>query len=281
MSASRRLAAAAAVMLGLASAACAPSLSTFQPAHVAPRGHVQVSMGLEAAVSVGALADAIDAGKSLASKAAAGQTLTDDEKWRLFDAGINLVLNAPSVGPHFGLAYTLLPRFEMNLRYAGTALRVGSRYQLLARASGAPVDVVVGLGVAHYSFEFPIPQIDIIKIEDFSRWQLDIPLLVGTSRDWYRVWAGPKLVFTWFDTRMALALPSERPVAMLDGSAYYVGGQAGFALGYRSLFVAFELTMASASGSASVTSIGLNPPTRNTALSTFLVYPSFGLMGEL
>lgn len=237
-------------------------------------------MGLEAAISVGALSDVIDAGKTLANKAAAGQTLTDDEKWRLFDAGINLVLNAPSVGPHFGVAYTLLPRFELNLRYAGTALRFGGRYQLVSRATGGPFDVVLGVGASHYSFEFPIPQIEIIKIEDFSRWQVDIPLLIGTSRDWFRVWGGPKLLLTWFDTRMALALPSERPVAMLDGTAYYVGGQAGFAIGYRSLFLAFELTLASASGSANVTSIGLNPPTRTTTLSTFLVYPSFGLMGE-
>lgn len=280
MSTSRGLAAAAAVTLGLIANGCAPSLATFQPAHVAPQGHVQVAMGLEVAIPVGALADAIDAGKTLASKASNGETLTDDEKWRLFDAGINLVLNAPSVGPHLSAAYTLLPRFELNLRYAGSAFRFGGRYQLVQRATGGPVDLVVGVGVSHFSFKFPIPEIDIIKVEDFSRWQLDVPLLVGTSRDWFRVWAGPKLLVTWFDTRMALVLPMERAVAMLDGSATYLGGQAGFAVGYRALFLAFELTIVKANGSAAVTSVGLNPPTRNTAVSTMVVFPSFGLIGE-
>lgn len=279
MSPLRGLVAAAGVTL-LATCGCAPSLSTFQPAHVAPAGHVQVAVGLEAGIPVGSLGDAIEAGKTLADKAASGQPLTNDEKWQLFDTGINLVLNAPSVGPHFSLAYTLLPKFEISVRYAGTAPRLGARYQLLQRAAGAPVDAVVGVGVSRFSFDFPIPDIEVIKLEHFARWQLDVPLLVGTSSDWYRLWAGPKLMLTWFDARMALELPQERPVAGLDGTAYYLGGQAGVALGYRSVFFAIELTLASASGSARVASPTLDPSSRDTTVSTFLVYPSFGLMGE-
>ena len=50
----------------LAGAGCAPSLSTFQPAHVAPKGHFSVSAGVEGNAPVGAFETLLDDGKNLA-----------------------------------------------------------------------------------------------------------------------------------------------------------------------------------------------------------------------
>jgi hypothetical protein len=264
----------------LGAASCAPSLSTFQPAHVAPKGHVQAGAGLEIGVPVGAITDAIDQGKLLADRAQSGEPITDDERWQIFDAGVNLILNAPAVGPHLGLAYTLIHRLELSVRYAGTAWRLGGRFQLLDRLT-APFDMVVGLGVSRSSYKFPLADsIPVLKLDDFQRWQFDVPLLIGTSRDWVRVWVGPRFVLTSFDTRLTLVLPSETQVASFEGTAYYAGGQGGVALGYRKVFVGFELTIAQAVGTAHLTSVGLQPPTHDTRVTGLVIYPSFGLMGE-
>jgi hypothetical protein len=264
-------------------AACAPSLSTFQPAHVAPKGHVAASVGIEGGASVGAFTELVDRGKELASRAQSGEPLSSEDKWRIFDAGVGLLLATPSFGPHIAVAYTPLERLEVGLRYAGAAYRLGGRYQLLDHVTG-PMDLTVGLGVSRFTYEFPLSdQIPILKLDDFSRWQVDVPLLVGTSRDFFRVWAGPKLLATAFETTLTLTIPSEadKTVARFDGTAFFVGGQVGAAVGYRKLFVAFELTMVEAIGTAHLTSQGLTPPTHDSKISAFTIFPSVGLMGEI
>jgi hypothetical protein len=169
----------------------------------------------------------------------------------------------------------------VGLRYAGSAYRLGGRYQLLDHVTG-PMDMTVGVGVSRFSYEFPLSdQIPVLKLEDFSRWQVDVPILVGTSRDYFRVWAGPKLLATTFETRLTLSLPNETEVARFDGTAFFVGGQAGAALGYKRLFVAFELTLVQALGTAHLTATGLDPSTHDSKLSSFTIFPSVGLMGEI
>jgi hypothetical protein len=266
-------------------AGCAPSLSTFQPAHVAPKGHLSAGAGFEAGVPIGAFSTVLDTAKDLSRKATADPPvpLTADEKWRILDAGVNLVLVTPSFGPHFGVNYTPIDRLEVGVRRAGSAWRGGVRYQILDHTTG-PFDLTVGLGVSRFSYEFPISdQIPVLKLDDFSRWQFDVPALIGTSRDWFRVWIGPKFLFTSFDTRLRLVLPSETTVATFDGTAAFVGGQGGFAVGYRRLFLALELTMGNTFGTAHLRA-GIpdpaTPTTHDTKVSSFTVFPSLGLMGE-
>jgi hypothetical protein len=261
-------------------ASCAPSLSTFQPAHVAPKGHLSVSTGIEGGVPVGALTTLLDTGKTLARQGANGQPLTDAEKWQIFDAGVNLLLLTPSIGPHVAVTYVPAPHFEVGIRYAGAAWRGGARYQLIDHEHG-PFDLTVGLGISRFSFSFPLSdQIPGLSLDDFSRWQVDVPVLVGTSRDWFRVWAGPKLLLTTFSTALSLSLPGDTTLARFDGTGAVLGGQGGFAVGYRRLFVAFELTLAEAFGSAHLTAVGLTPPTHDTKVSSFTIFPSVGLMAE-
>jgi hypothetical protein len=278
----RRLASWALASLALALVACAPSLSTFQTAAVPAKGHVSAAVGLEGSIPVGSLIDAIDTGKEIGSKVEHGQTLTTDEKWKAFDAGMQLVLSPPSFGYHLAFAYVPVDRLELSLRYAGSALRFGARYQLLKRESG-PFDMSAGLGVSRFTFSIPISDyIPILKVNDFTRWQIDVPVLIGTQNRWFRAWGGPRFVATFFDTSMTLDLQVEEPVlASLSGSAYYVGGQAGLGVGYRWLFVAFELTITEMIGSAQISAPAIaDSPSRTVDLNGLVIYPSFGLMGE-
>ena len=266
-------------MIALASA-CAPSLATLQPAQVAPRGHATAAVGFEVGIPVGTLPALITVGRDLAREGQAGGALTDAQKWQVFDAGINLLLEGATVGADIALTYTPLDRFEIGLRYAGGAWRVGSRYQLLDHLS-APFDLTVGVGLSRFAYQLPLSdEIPGLSLDDFSRWQLDIPILLGISRDWFRVWAGPKLLLTSFSTQLTLRLPNDPVVARFEGDASFVGAQGGFALGYRKLFVAFELTLAEGFGSAYLTAPALSPPTHDSSLSSFIVFPAVGLLGE-
>jgi hypothetical protein len=237
------------------------------------------SMGFEAGVPTGAFDAIVDTGKTLARRGQMGDTLTTDEEWQIFDAGINLMVNLPSVGPHFAIAYVPVGRLELSVRYAGAAYRGGVRYQFLDHTNG-PFDLTLGAGVSRFSFEFPLSdQIPGLELEDFSRWQVDVPLLIGTSRDYFRVWAGPKVLFTTFDTALKLTLPNDQILATFDGNSAFVGGQGGVALGYKHAFVAFELTIMKTFGTAHLSAPALG--THDTNLSTLVVFPSLGLIIEI
>ena len=268
-----------AIAAAVASVACAPSLATMQPAHVAPKGHFQATAALEVGIPTGALASAIDAGKTLSDAASQG-SLTGDQERQVFEAGVNVLASPPSVGPNLALAYTPLDRFEVGVRYAGTAWRVGARYQLL-RHEEAPLDLTVGAGLSRSAFAIPVGDfIPILEVDDFTRWTVDVPLLVGTSSSWFRVWLGPKLLYSHFSTALRLTIPGgDVQLASFEGNTTYVGGQGGLALGYRHLFFGVELTLAEAFGSASVTSTLAEA--RPVDYSGFIVYPAFGLMGEM
>jgi hypothetical protein len=206
--------------------------------------------------------------------------LTDAEIARLFDVGVTVAASPPSVGQHLSLAYTVRDRTEVGLRYAGGGWRLGGRYQFLQHDDG-PFDLVVGLGFARATTGVPLGSVvPFLDARDFTRWTIDLPVLIGTSRSWFRVWTGPKFLFTWFDTSLEINLPMNAVESGgLRGHATYLGGQGGAAIGYRNLFLAFELTLGELSGSATMTTM-LNVPTPPTDISGFVIYPSFALMGE-
>lgn len=268
------------ILLGFLATGCAPSLATMQPAHVGPKGTVQATAAMEIGIPTGTIIQAIDAGKTLSDRAANGEPLTDADREQLYGAGINLVASPPSLGPHFALSYTPLDRLEVGVRYAGQGWRLGGRYQLVRKEEG-PFDLVVGLGVTRSTYKLPLSDIiPVLKIDDFSRWTFDLPVLVGTSRSWYRVWAGPKLVHSRFDIGMRLAIPNELPeIAAFGGSSTFLGGVGGLAIGYRHLFLALELTVGHLSGSATAAITSANV-SRSADLSGTVIYPTFGFMGE-
>ncbi len=269
---------------GLLGFGCAPALSSFTPAHVAPKHHVQAEVGFDVSVPTGTISDIVNEGPALAA-AAHDHELTEDEQRRLFRAGAALALNPPSLVSHVGVAYSLLDHFEIGGRLTPGAWRLGVRYQLLQQTLQS-VDGSVSLGGGHYSYEFPLSdQVPLVHLEDFSRWQVDAAFLVGRHGDWYRVWGGPRLLFSSYGTELVFEQPSipggtgdKRVLASLDGAATYLGGQVGAALGYKHVFVGFELTMAKFWTSAS---LQLDETKRDLDLQSFIVYPGFALLLEL
>ena len=269
------------VLLVVASAGCAASLATLQPAHVAPRGHGQVTAGVEVGVPTGTIAQAIDAAQTLADQAD-DRALTEPEIPRLFHAGVNLTASPPSFGQHFAAAYTVVDRTEVQVRYAGGGWRLGGRFQPLRHEDG-PFDLVVGFGAARATTGLPLNDIvQYLGVDDFTRWTFDLPVLLGTSRRWFRTWVGPRFMYSRFGTRLAITLPNNAAErASLEGHVWYFGAQGGFAVGYRYVFLGVELTMARLFGDASASATGSTAiMSRRTDVSGTVVYPALALMGE-
>ena len=264
------------VFVALAVTGCAPSLATMQPARVGPRGSLQVTAAMEVAIPTGTISRTLDVAETISDWALAGDPISDADRQQLFTAAINVLASPPSLSPLFAVAYAVADWVEVGVRYAGQGWRLGGRYQPLRHEDG-PFDLVVGLGVARSAYKIPIAEfIPVVEVDDFTRWTIDVPVTVGTSRSWFRVWTGPKVVYSRFDTAVRLVIPNELPeVATFDGHSTFIGGVGGLALGYRNLFFGVELTVGRVSGSTN-TVLSTAGVLRSADLGGTVVYPPSG-----
>jgi hypothetical protein len=256
-----------------------------QPAHVAPKHHAQAEFGMDVSIPTGIIPDLIDVADTLID-AAGERALTDEEVNELYRVSTAAALNPPGATPHIGIAFTVVDNLEVSLRYASSSLRLGSRYQFLHKEKHK-VDASVGLGLGY--FILPVPLGDtfdpIVTLDDFTRFQVDVPLVFGTSGSWYRLWGGPRFMYTHFGTELTLGIPeipnvapARSEVASFNGNGVYVGGQAGVAVGYRYVFLGFELTVVRLIMDGKLEVLRNNVATFD--LSSTIVYPTIGLMGE-
>jgi hypothetical protein len=278
-----RLSGALAAALVVLATGCATSLSSFQPAHVPPKGHLSAEIGTDVSVPTGTITRTIDAAKTLA-EVAQSRTLTEDEKLQVFAAGANLALNPPALVEHVGGAYAFADGWEVGLRYASSSLRLAGRTRLMRQEQDG-WDASVGLGIQRFSYSFPIDNVvDIIRLEGFTRWNVDIPVAVGKSGDFYRVWGGPRVVLSSYSSELVIEAPGQagqvasEDVASVRGRGAYLGVQGGAALGYKVLFVAFELTVVRMVGTAQVDVFGRRT---DADTGTWVIYPGVAVMGEL
>ena len=262
---------------------CAAGVSNFAPAHVGPKGQWSGHAGVDLAIPTGGIGPLVDAGKTLA-QAARSRTLSEDEKIRVFAAGVNLALNAPGFVQHFSLAYNPVARWQLVASRIGGAWKLGGRHQLLAQdVDGA--DGSVGLALSRYSYGPPaiIDVIDVIHLDDFQRWTIDVPMAIGRHGRYHRWWTGPKFTYVHHTAQLVLrtpgqaGAPAQEDVASTSGSASYWGGYAGAALGYRSVFIATELTIVRLIGTAELNVFGR---TTSADTSSWVISPGIALLGE-
>ena len=238
---------------------------------------------MDVSVPTGTIVDVIDTGIAVAKVAAEGEReLTEQEIEQIYRAGTSAVLNPPAATPHIGVAFTAVDNLEISLRYATSSLRLGTRYQFLSKEHHG-VDASVGVGVGYFLFGLPLSGLPVLNLDDFSRFQVDVPLVFGTHGTWYRVWGGPRFMYTYFGTELNLEIPNTNgfgklELASVDGHGFYVGGQGGVAVGYKYVFFGVELTLVELimRGQLEV----LNKPVRRLDVDDFIVYPTIGFMGE-
>jgi hypothetical protein len=256
---------------------CATALSTSQPAHVAPVGHIQSELGLDISFSTGSIRKVIRAADELEDSATL-RTLTEEEMRRILEGGAHLTFNPPALIPHVGLASAFLEGWELGVRFASSGFRLGVRHQLLDQATSG-VDFTVGLGAGRAVFIPPVHDVlDSLTVDAFERWNFDVPVTVGQHGDWYRWWAGPRIALSTVSQTMTLTLPNTPPVrATVAGNGLYLGAHAGTAFGYKSVFIGPELTLVGLFGSADVDLMGEK---RRVGIGSFVIAPAFAVMGE-
>lgn len=264
-------------------AACGVGLSSNQPAHVPEKGHAHAEVGVDVSYPTGTIPDVIRAAESV-EEATNQRAVNDEEKRKIFEGAAAIAINPPAAVAHVGFDYGVAKNWEVGLRLATAGVRLSGRVQLLAQAE-AGVDLSVGLGVGRALFTPPVHSVfDSVTVDDFSRWNVDVPMAVGRHGSWYRVWGGPRLLWSHVSQTMTLTLRDfgtpqpVRTTGTVTGRALYVGGQAGAALGYRSFFVGPELTVTYLFGSADVNALGSHD---NVSASSWVIYPAFAVMGEL
>jgi len=274
----RLLAGAGAALGALSLAGCGASLSSFQPAHVPEPGHVQGEAGFDVSYPVHTIGDVIDAAEAV-EDAAEERMLTDEEIRTIAEGGAALGLNPPAVIGHAGFAFSPAQHFELGARLATSGWRAGVRYQLLQQDVHG-VDLSAGIGFGTALTRPAIEEaLDTLTVERYWRWNLDVPVAVGRHGSWYRWWLGPRLLLSRSAQTLTVELPyaDMRVQGRIAGSALYAGGFAGAALGYRSVFVGPELTVAGLFGRVDVDLLGRREP---VVLDTAVVQPAFAVMGE-
>ncbi|MCX5742796.1 MAG: hypothetical protein NT062_09895 [Proteobacteria bacterium] len=271
------------VVLALALAACAPALSSFQPAHVAPKGHVGIELGVDVSVPTGTIGKVVDAGQALAN-AASDRALTDDERDTVIEAGATLALAPPAPVTHLGATYVPAAGWELGLRFQSGGWRVGMRHQLL-RQEDSGVDLTVGIGASRFAYEFPVSDVlGILELDDFTRYSFDLPIVVGQHTRIYRWWAGPRLVFDTYGSSLTFTQPAiggspdATTLASIDGKSAFVGGQVGFAIGFARVFVALELTIVKLSSTAH---LAILDATRDFDIGGVVIYPGLAITGDI
>ncbi|HET9953301.1 MAG TPA: hypothetical protein VFQ61_02290 [Polyangiaceae bacterium] len=261
--------------------ACAPALSSFTPAHVAAPGHVQAEVGTDVSVPRNTLADLYDITRAL-DRAAQNRTLTQTEQRQLLRGATSQLLNPLSANSHLGLGVGVYRNLEAQGRLFTGGWRLGARLQFLSQPEHG-LDASVGLGVGRYSYSFGIPNIaDVLEIEDYGRWMVDVPVLVGKRGDWYRWWGGPKALLGTYRAGASLNLPAENKSYGFDlrGTSGYVGAQLGGALGYKHLFFAAELSVMYFTTRARFTTNGVALEPYEARIDGLIWYPGVGLLGE-
>lgn len=272
------------------STACAPALSTLHPATITPHKHVDGGAAYGVSAPIAGIGRTVGTAKDNAERTQDGEPLSDDDRDQIIATSLGLALNPPSFGSQYRVAYGIAPDFEVDVRYALSAWRIGARYQMIK--PGYPADLAgsVGLGVSRYVFSFGVPSYlpeEIVKVDDFTRYDIDVPVLFGASHDVFHLWGGPKLVASFMSAGVDVCTEydttdrecTERTTASMDGRAFYLAGQGGAALGYKYVWLAVELTAAyvdvEARGKLKTGTIDEN---RTFHFNDVILYPVVGLI---
>ena len=272
---------------------CAPTLSTFTPAHVPKAGHIQAEVGTDVSWPTGTLDRLVDSGKA-AANAAEGESLTEAQQQAVLKAATSLLLNPPSMNSHLGIGVGVVQNLEVSGRWVSGGWRLGSRYQFLQQDRDG-IALSAGVGVGHYGWSNSMLDrlndindafgIDLVRYHEYSRWQFDLPLLVGKAGTWYRWWTGPKLLLCKYHTSLDVNQNpggvSDRVGFTLDGLSTYFGALIGAAVGYKYVFLAAELTVVRFDTRAHFSaSTGSSATPYDPRVGGMVIYPGLGLMGE-
>lgn len=262
---------------------CAPALSTFTPAAVTP-GPVRFrgALAMGASVPVGQVSDLIDTAETLSTRLNANEMLSDADRQRLYNSIAGLVVSPPGASPEMHVRMGLGHRADIGFRTTFSDYRLDGRYQLLESAH-APFDLSVGLGLSMTRVAFPLGDAlePAVSADGFSAYAVEVPVLAGWSGRFGAFWFGPKVLLRSFSSAIQVRTTGDTYEAMsLDGRSVYGGGQIGGMLGFRWVFLAFELSVMGMSSTGSV-QVGNGAYRAGLDFGGLVIAPTVGLVLQI
>ncbi len=210
----------ASLVVGLSG--CAGGVPLMHPAHVLRPGEVSFGAGVS--------------GQFKAEPEQTTAQKTPDTAATLLD---NLAV-APGVAPWISGRVGIVHDFEGGITYTGRELRIDGRHAFPL----GPLKLSVGLGGTAL-VPRPLPG----DAGSVSGGGADLPVLLGWSStaDLYAIWFGPRGGFEILTGHVLVdQLDPSAPdteVANVSGKHFYVGGVAGFRVGFRYFHAALELNV--------------------------------------
>jgi len=276
------------ILVALVAAGCATPLSTLTTADTLPKGDMQIAVGSGYYLPLGQLVKTTDLAYNLGKKfndsfkSGTEPTLTDAEKKSMLEAGLSLALAPPAAMFEAGFRYGALDGLELGLRYSPSSWRLDAKWRLW-RSSGGAGTVAVALMPAASRFSFSSIVLDLleyVKVDDFSRYDFDLPLLA--SMDFgqiFKLYGAARVSYGRYslDEKLLTAQQVATSVVQaptvlqsVSGSIIHAGGTLGAALGYKYVFAYLELGVHQAM-------VGTRLLGQNLDLGGLVVYPAFGL----
>ncbi|MBM7116127.1 hypothetical protein [Archangium primigenium] len=255
----------------LLSTGCASTLSTLQTAKPLARGQVRVSGATGVFVPAGQLgsliSQGISEGRAIRDAVAGGKPyhLDEREAQRLLGVGVALAVAPPGPSNELMIRTGLLAShgLDVGLRLSTTSLRFDAKARLahggdaedddsLPDYRRKSYDIALGAAVARHLFKSPVlDALEIVQINDFSRWDLEVPLYLSVDvGDVFKLYGAPKYIYsrTSLDSKLVDYSRGGQDVSGFDlglparVSNHFMGASVGVALGFRYVHLYAELT---------------------------------------
>jgi hypothetical protein len=259
----------------LLSTGCASTLSTLQTARPVEPKHFQITAGYGAYLNTGTVAQVVEAGVNqvkVIKRAYDTQepyALNSGEQRQLLSAGVALIVFPPSYSFEISARTGLMDNWDVGFRYSTNAVRLDTKYRLFHEDNGQSLgngcpevttdpsecrsfDVAIGLGVSKHLFSgFLFEVLEFVKLDDFSRWDIEVPLYISKEfGEVFKLYGAPKYVYshTKLDEKLVEASNAMGTVQGLDVRlpesihSHFVGATGGLAIGYKHVHLMLEIT---------------------------------------
>jgi hypothetical protein len=226
---------------------CAGGSPLLHPARTLHAGEVRASAGFSSSIALGSHSEALRGASAIA---ASGPATSSDAATRERYARGALVSAsiAPGLAPFVAARVGIGSAFEGGLAYTGRGARLDVRRAIEIEGTDLTLSVGVG-GSAVFSGQVRNTALPALPLSSLRGFGADIPLVLGWESDAgiYKGWLGARGAFERVEVellRSASSAASLVPVATrLEGNRFLAGGIVGFAIGFRHVHVAMEMSL--------------------------------------